>query len=70
MPRPLPDQLLVRLRTLQEDYFTRCLTPPSCKVISLPDTALEGDKQALGPPRSDPALHVRAGDRRELPATA
>ena len=37
-------------------------------MVALADTALEGDKETLGPPRANPTLHIRAGDRLELPA--
>src|SRR4029453_13394842 len=36
--------------------------------MALPDAALEGDKEALGPAGSDPTLHIRAGNRPEPPA--
>jgi hypothetical protein len=36
-------------------------------MIALPDTALEGDEEVLCPARSNPTLHVGAGDRLELP---
>jgi hypothetical protein len=38
------------------------------EVMALPDAALEGDKEALGPPGSKPTLYVCAGDRLEPPA--
>jgi hypothetical protein len=36
--------------------------------MALSDAALKGNEEALGPPRSDPALHLGAGDRPELPS--
>jgi hypothetical protein len=36
--------------------------------MALLETALEGDKEALGPPRSNPTLHIGTSDRLELPA--
>jgi hypothetical protein len=36
--------------------------------MALRDSALEGDKEALGPPGPNSTLHVRAGNRPEPPA--
>jgi hypothetical protein len=54
------------LRPPLEDELTS--TAISSEVMALPDAALEGDKEALGPPGSNPTLYVRAGNRLELPA--